>query len=730
MSKLIGEAKCSVAGILLSNENYAVVVELLKERYGDTQTNVTSHYTVLINLKSASNTVRRLRGIYNDIEKHLRSLLALEQDINQDIFISIITTKLPKDVLIQLEVQKRARNKWTVTELRKRLNDYVAARERAEQQSGAQAIENKTESQKPMIPTAETLVAGSRANGNKGERKKTTRNSRYCDGDHWNDECLRYTTVETRKNKLKGSCYICLKRNHVARVCPKDTTCIFCRRLNHHHRSLCLKQFSSVRKENSSLTEKVKTEDEIVNTKIVSYHQEKWYWCKLLKLILKTQKMDFKLKMGEKDEIMLVAFGSEKPKSIQIRATKLEVVLKDGSTLQITAHVVPQIAEAIQRCPVNLKSVENWKYLWTSFSLADDLPYERETSSVEILIGNDYYLDIRLPQKFKVQRGLYMRGSKLGWTLAGRASETAEEKAVPGMLILTYGSEIARETAMLTGMDRSHPVKPNVEDFRRLESIGINDSPVETDDNVALQRFTETLKYDNGRYKVTWPWKKDRLDLPENRTLALGRLKSLIHRMKSNPELLQKYDEIIMDQLNQGIIEKVKSQLDDNLKHYIPHHYAVINPMKTTSKIRVVYNATAKPKPENKSLNECLYQGPVMRQNLVGILFRFRMNKVALVSDIETAFLQIGLQDEAKDVTRFFWLRNRNKPDVDNNIEVYRFCRMPFGIISSPFLLAATIDHHLKSCNNNMASKITTISMWISLLLEQDQLMKQNICTV
>ena len=222
---------------------------------------MTSHYTELINLKSASNTVRGLSGIYNDIEKHLRSLLALEQDINQDIFISLITFKLPKDVLIQLEVQEGARNKCTVTELRKRLNYYVAARERAEQQSGVQTIENKTESHKPMITTAEILAAGSRANGNKRERKKTTRKCRYCDGDHWTDECPRYTTVETRKNKIKGSCYICLKRNHIARVCPKDTTCIYCRRLNHHHRSLCPKQFSSVRKENSSLTEEVKTED-------------------------------------------------------------------------------------------------------------------------------------------------------------------------------------------------------------------------------------------------------------------------------------------------------------------------------------------------------------------------------------------------------------------------------------------------------------------------------------
>ena len=122
----------------------------------------------------------------------------------------MITSKLPKNVLIQLEVQKGARNKWTVTELRERLNNYVAARERAEQQSSVQMIENRTESHKPMT-TAEPLVAESQAKGYKGERRKTTPNCRYCDGDHWNDECPRYTAVETRKNKIKGSCYICFK---------------------------------------------------------------------------------------------------------------------------------------------------------------------------------------------------------------------------------------------------------------------------------------------------------------------------------------------------------------------------------------------------------------------------------------------------------------------------------------------------------------------------------------
>ena len=94
--------------------------------------------------------------------------------------------------------------------------------------------------------------------------------------------------------------------------------------------------------------------------------------------------------------------------------TKLNIELKDGSTLKISANVVSQIVGSIKRRPVNLKSVKNWGYLWTEFSLADDFPNVRETSSVDLFIGNDYYLDIILPQKIEIQTGLYMLGSKLG----------------------------------------------------------------------------------------------------------------------------------------------------------------------------------------------------------------------------------------------------------------------------------------------------------------------------
>ena len=44
----------------------------------------------------------------------------------------MITSKIPKEVFIQLELQKGARNKWTVRELRELFSNYVVARERAD----------------------------------------------------------------------------------------------------------------------------------------------------------------------------------------------------------------------------------------------------------------------------------------------------------------------------------------------------------------------------------------------------------------------------------------------------------------------------------------------------------------------------------------------------------------------------------------------------------------------
>ena len=70
------------------------------------------------------------------------------------------------------------------------------------------------------------------------------------------------------------------------------------------------------------------------------------------------------LKLGDRDEFMLVTFGAEKSRRTETCNIKLDIVIKGGRVMKINANVVPQIAEWIQRMPVKLKSLDNWKCLW------------------------------------------------------------------------------------------------------------------------------------------------------------------------------------------------------------------------------------------------------------------------------------------------------------------------------------------------------------------------------
>lgn len=88
------------------------------------------HYNQLINLQSATNKVSSLRYLSDKVERHLRELEVLHQVINQDVFLSIIRSKLPEDVLLQLEIQKGPSEKWKVSTLCEKLRNYVVARER------------------------------------------------------------------------------------------------------------------------------------------------------------------------------------------------------------------------------------------------------------------------------------------------------------------------------------------------------------------------------------------------------------------------------------------------------------------------------------------------------------------------------------------------------------------------------------------------------------------------
>ena len=129
--RLTGKALSSLSGVPLTNDNYHVALDLLKGRFGDVQTIVDAHYVALINLPVASTESSSLRTLYDTMEQQFRSLQALGQDLEQSVFVSMITSKLPQESLFQMELQKDKETPWTANNLRKVLSSLITATEAA-----------------------------------------------------------------------------------------------------------------------------------------------------------------------------------------------------------------------------------------------------------------------------------------------------------------------------------------------------------------------------------------------------------------------------------------------------------------------------------------------------------------------------------------------------------------------------------------------------------------------
>ena len=513
---------------------------------------------------------------------------------------------------------------------------------------------------------------------NTSQTKRYSNLCRYCDKHHWSDECEKYQTISERKQQLRNSCHKCLNVSHRSTDCKRNKFCFHCGVSNVHHRSLCPQKFQ-LRRSNES----IHASEEITKMSNQSVDSDENVLISSGEMILmQTAKTELKnplnsssqqtrilldcgsqrtyiteqlattlgLERGEETEINLVTFGSEQSKVLKTTSTKLDIKLKNGTVMQIVANIVRSITETIYRKPLKKAPSDEYNYLVNSLDMADSIPTECESSTIELLLGNDYYLDLILSQKIEIQPGFYFLASKLGWILTGRTGVIEDEHDDTNMLVLTYKTNVT-ETNVFTGVDEILSTKPIIEDFRKKESIGIEDKTEDTADEKAMKTLKQKPRRENGKYQVAWPWKGDTSDFPENRGLLLDRLKSLTNKLNTQPEFMTRCDTIFQDQLNDGVVEEVDRESCDEIKYYNPYHI-VIKPLKATANLRVVYDASDKIRKKYKSYNECLYRCHVLICDLCDMILRSMLPKIGSDSVIEKTFLQVELQPPERDVTR------------------------------------------------------------------------------
>ncbi|GFY24031.1 integrase catalytic domain-containing protein [Trichonephila clavipes] len=212
-----------------------------------------------------------------------------------------------------------------------------------------------------------------------------------------------------------------------------------------------------------------------------------------------------------------------------------------------------------------------------------------------------------------------------------------------------------------------------------------------------MQHFKSSVRFNSGRYEVEFPWKGHTQELNDNFSVAEKRVKSLTRRFIRDPTLYIRYSEILKEYESQGIIERVleTEKPTDRAVFYLPHQ-AVFRQESLTTKMRIVFDASSH-EDGQQSLNDCIWSGGNLNPNIFHLIISFRLNTIAITADIERAFLQISLCDENRDAVRFLFPDIRSNQTDPYKFQVYRFKRVMFGVNVSPFLLSATIKHHIEN---------------------------------
>ena len=74
-----------------------------------------------------------------------------------------------------------------------------------------------------------------------------------------------------------------------------------------------------------------------------------------------------------------------------------------------------------------------------------------------------------------------------------------------------------------------------------------------------------------------------------------------------------------------------------------------------TTKVHILYDASAKETRDSPSLNDCLYPGPPLQNKLWDVQVHQRGYPVVISGDIHKAFLQVSVRENDRDALRFYW---------------------------------------------------------------------------
>lgn len=297
-----------------------------------------------------------------------------------------------------------------------------------------------------------------------------------------------------------------------------------------------------------------------------------------------------------------------------------------------------------------------------TLALAD--PNYNHPGEVHILLGSCFDAEVIRPGMKKFGAYVYAQNTGLGWIIRGRTGVPKSNSSNVVFLTKRTENALTEQLKKFWDLEEIPGQKPEHPEDTQCESIFLNSISQRSD----------------GHLTVDLPFRHvDQPVLGPSREIAMKRHLNLEKRLELNPHLKEEYHKTMRDYIDSGHM-KVADPTDRKGKEFFCPHHPVFKISSTTTKVRVVFDASCKTE-DGSSLNDYLLTGPKLQTDIRDILFKWRNYKFALTADIAKMYRMFFVNEKHHAYQKILW-----RFDPKDPVTEYSLCTVTFGTSSAPYL--------------------------------------------
>ncbi|CAI6342683.1 unnamed protein product [Macrosiphum euphorbiae] len=716
-SCLQGQAREVISSIPTIGENYLQAYNTIVNRYENKGAIIQSHIRSLLDTpRVLTASATELQNLHHHIMSNVNALRAATQPVDSwDAWlVTLICSRMDSATVAEWQLHYNKKDLPSFTEIESFLFNRIAAYEAGEMNShkgGSNPVPAK------LIPSSFNKQKLSKFNDKKilfAKYNESKPKCISCNSEHYLFQCMKFKnlSVEERRDVVfkNRCCFNCLRSDHQVRQC-RSSSCTQCGKRHNTllHLSYGEQETDEPRNDdNQSDQGSSSASPNVVGCGMVN----RTVHCKpTIQVILATVVVHVNDSSGN---VMRCRAVLDSGSQLCFITNKLARRLG----LQIVNNTVPitgigQSRSSTSKCC--LGTVQS-RFVQTQFqvqlhvlpTITGDLPTQRfdtnqlnipreiqsnladpeysKPGSVDMLLGAEIFFEILRQDKHFVSEHAAFQDTVFGWILVGK--------------VLTQPSVLSL-------------VRPVINQCSALSlfTSAVSRRLCEEEESVE-QHFTQTTRRnERGQFVVRLPLKEHPLCIGNTSIIARKRFLNLEQKLIKDKGLSNEYDNFLMEYLKLGHMEKI-GQFNETQSngYYIPHH-AVFKSTSTTTKLRVVFDASTIGS-TGKSLNDLLMKGPVVQPTLYSTLLRFRVHQVALTADIEKMYRQILVHNDDCQLQKIVY---RSRPT--NELQEFMLKTVTYGTKTAPYLATRCLVQLGNTCTDPDLARIIQRDFYVDDLL-------------